>query len=59
MEKKTAIEWLIQKLIPNAMQMFDGKTCNAIEKAKEMEIKQNHSEYMRGWKDGYSKNEPK
>jgi hypothetical protein len=40
---KTAVEWLIQELIPNAMQMFDAKTCNAIEKAKEMERRQSIS----------------
>jgi hypothetical protein len=26
---------------------------------EEMEKQQNHSEYMRGWKNGYSKNETK
>jgi hypothetical protein len=37
---KTAVEWLAEQLIPNAMRMFDATTCNAIEKAKEMEQKQ-------------------
>jgi hypothetical protein len=32
---------------------------NAIEQALEMEKEDKHSEYMRGWKDGYSKQELK
>jgi hypothetical protein len=30
-----------------------------LEQAKEMEKQDKHSEYMRGWKDGYSKQELK
>jgi len=41
MEKKqTAVEWLVEQLIPNAMRMFDATTCNAIEQAKQMEKEQ-------------------
>ena len=57
MSKHTAVEWLVEQLIPNAMRMFDATTCNAIEQAKQMEKEQieiaykegNHSE-MRGGK---------
>jgi hypothetical protein len=55
--KQTAVEWLIDEL---ELDMFaTDEEMEIIIKSKEMEIKQNHSEYMRGWKDGYSKNEPK
>ena len=30
-----------------------------VNKAKEMEKEQSHAEYMRGWKDGLNKHEPK
>lgn len=55
--KETAVEWLINE-------HFGGiENCTPdfryhIEQAKEMEKKEMHAEYMRGWKDGYSKNEP-
>jgi hypothetical protein len=39
-KKKTAVQWLAEQLIPNAMRMFDAKTCNAIEKALQMEREQ-------------------
>jgi hypothetical protein len=39
-KKKTAVEWLVEQLIPNAMRMFDATTCNAIEQAKQMEKEQ-------------------
>jgi hypothetical protein len=45
---KTAVEWLAEQLIPNAMRMFDATTCNAIEKAKEMEKEQMESAYLAG-----------
>ena len=41
MEKKqSAVEWLVEQLIPNAMRMFDATTCNAIEQARQMEKEQ-------------------
>jgi len=40
MKKQTAVEWLVEQLIPNAMRMFDATTCNAIEQAKQMEKEQ-------------------
>lgn len=30
-----------------------------IEQTKEIKKQEKHAEYMRGWKDGYSKHEPK
>ena len=39
-KKKTAVEWLVEQLIPNAMRMFDATTCNAIDQAKQMEREQ-------------------
>ena len=40
MSKKTAVQWLAEQLIPDAMRMFDAKTCNAIEEALQMEREQ-------------------
>lgn len=40
MSKKTAVQWLAEQLIPDAMRMFDAKTCNAIEQALQMEQEQ-------------------
>jgi hypothetical protein len=40
MSKQTAVEWLVEQLIPNAMRTFDATTCNAIEQAKQMEKEQ-------------------
>jgi hypothetical protein len=47
-KKKTAVQWLAEQLIPNAMRMFDAKTCNAIEKALQMEREQIYN----AWNDG-------
>jgi hypothetical protein len=47
-KQQTAVEWLAEQLIPNAMRMFDATTCNAIEKAKEMEKEQMESAYLAG-----------
>lgn len=44
-KKKTAVQWLAEQLIPNAMRMFDAKTCNAIEKALQMEREQIEDAY--------------
>ena len=55
MEKKTAVEWLIDEL---ELDMFaTDEEMEIIIKAKEMEKKEMHSEYMRGWKDGLTKQE--
>jgi len=49
----TAVEWLEQQLF-NKLGKF---TKGDIDQALEMEKQEKHSEYMRGWKDGYVKNE--
>jgi hypothetical protein len=36
-ESMTAVEWLIEQLIPKAMATYDSTTYNAIQQAKEME----------------------
>jgi len=44
----TAVEWFYQRMF--------AKDINAVFKqAKEMEKQEKHSEYMRGWKDGLTK----
>ena len=49
MEKKqSAVEWLVEQLIPNAMRMFDATTCNAIEQARQMEKEQIIDAYEQG-----------
>jgi hypothetical protein len=67
-DKKTAVEWLFNELCSeklswnkdsNGKLFFDKITSDILQQAKEMEKQQNHSEYMRGWKNGYSKNETK
>jgi hypothetical protein len=53
-KKKTAVQWLSEQLIPNAMRMFDAKTCNAIEKALQMEREQIIEAYVNiGFKSDY------
>jgi len=51
----TAIEWLIKELPHLKADLLKG----IIEQAKEIESIEKHAEYMRGWKDGYIKNDPK
>ena len=51
--KQTAVEWLISQQKHN--KLFDIET---IEQAKQMEDEQMHAEYMRGWKDGVTKQGP-
>jgi hypothetical protein len=64
----TAIDELKIKLIFNSIvkEKRNGEVSFTIglskldeifEQAKEMEKKEKHAEYMRGWKDGYVKNE--
>jgi hypothetical protein len=59
----TALEWLISKL---SYLTSDGKIIThhknineLVEQALEFEKQERHSEYMRGFKDGYSKQELK
>jgi hypothetical protein len=63
MKEKTAVEWLISKL---SYLTSDGKIIThhknineLVEQAFEFEKQERHSEYMRGFKDGYSKQELK
>ena len=56
--KQTAVEWLIKQLTKNYPLTKDSAE-SIIEQAKEMEREQNHAEYMRGWKDGLTKQESK
>ena len=62
----TAIEWLNEQLqemdskyFNNLIQIEMGRDNynHIVEESKEMEKQEKHAEYMRGWKDGYSKNE--
>lgn len=67
-KKQTAVEWLGNEITSRITRRNPHDTIiiqtqgeiliELIEQAKEMEKEQNHSEYMRGWKNGYSKNEP-
>jgi TfoX/Sxy family transcriptional regulator of competence genes len=63
MKEKTAVEWLISKL---SYLTSDGKIIThhknineLVEQALEFEKQERHSEYMRGFKNGYSKQELK
>jgi hypothetical protein len=47
-KKKTAVQWLAEQLIPDAMRMFDAKTCNAIEEALQMEREQIQDAFYHG-----------
>jgi hypothetical protein len=58
--KQTAVEWLLENLNsePYSEEEFNyNRDC--WDKAIEMEKQQSHSEYMRGWKDGLTKQESK
>jgi hypothetical protein len=53
--KQTAVEWLALYI-----KGITSLNCDeVIEQAKAMEKKQSHSEYMRGWKDGLTKQQDK
>jgi hypothetical protein len=39
-KKQTAVEWLVEQLIPKAMVTYDTTTYNAIQQAKAMEKEQ-------------------
>jgi hypothetical protein len=49
--KQTAVEWLVEQLIPKAMATYDPTTYNAIKKAKEMEKEQMVDWYATGQAD--------
>ena len=56
--KHTAVEWLLENLNsePYSEEEFNYNS-DCWDKAKEMEKEQSHAEYMRGWKDGLTKQE--
>ena len=47
----TAVDWLVEQLIPKAMTIYDATTYNAIQKAKEMEKEQKLNNYANGQAD--------
>ena len=53
--EQTAVEWLFEQIINRTDRMYFLKE---LEQAKEMEKEQMHSEYMRGWRDGLTKQGP-
>lgn len=53
--KQTAVDWLIEQWPILESQIPE----RILDQAKEMEREQNHAEYMRGWKDGLTKQESK
>jgi len=64
--KQTAVEWLVEQLKEYdfadikdqenyIIKIQSWVLAEKIEQAKEMEKEENHSEYMRGWKDGLTK----
>jgi hypothetical protein len=57
--KQTAVEWLAETITKKHDKEFTTFYGAEIEQAKEMEREQNHSEYMRGWKDGLTKQQDK
>ena len=54
--KHTAVEWLFNEL--ELSQEYEYVK-EILDHAKEMEKEQSHAEYMRGWKDGLTKQEKK
>jgi len=52
MNKLTAVEWLHEIAKQREPDKFDW------EQAKEIEKEQSHAEYMRGWRDGLTKQGP-
>ena len=58
--KKTAVEWLKRILKGQKDEPFDyDEWCISLEYAENIEKEIMNAEYMRGWKDGLSKHEPK
>jgi len=57
--KQTAVEWLEKIRQGQKGQLFDDYEWEiAFNHAKEIEKEQMHAEYMRGWKDGLTKQGP-
>lgn len=52
MAQQTAVEWLVEQLIPKAFAIYDITTCNAIEQAKQMEKEQIMKAVDRGFDEG-------
>ena len=50
---KTAVEWLVEQLIPKAFAIYDITTCNAIEQAKQMEKDRSKIDFKIGYNQGY------
>ena len=66
--KQTAVEWYAEQSMLLELKRAKGnisitqmlnELSNILEQSKEMEKEQSHAEYMRGWKDGLTKQEPK
>ena len=49
--KQTAVEWFYQRILAKDIK-------EVFEQAKEMEKEQMHAEYMRGWRNGVTKQGP-
>ena len=48
MKQQTAVEWLVEQLIPKAFAIYDITTCNAIEQAKQIEEEQIKNAFLMG-----------
>jgi hypothetical protein len=55
--KQTAVEWLQFQIDNKDMGEIPMWIYDFCQQAKEMEKEQSHAEYMRGWKDGLTKQE--
>ncbi len=53
--KQTAVEWLVENYLDLSDEYNTLSLEEIVKQAKEMEKEQNHAEYMRGWKDGLTK----
>ena len=49
MKKQTAVEYLVEQLIPKAMVTYDATTYNAIQQAKAIEKEQIIEAYRKGF----------
>ena len=54
MAQQTAVEWLVEQLIPKAFVTYDVTTHNAIQQAKQMEKEQIMRAYEFGVADPYN-----
>jgi hypothetical protein len=52
MAQQTAVEWLIEQLIPKAMATYDQTTYNAIQQAKEMYDAELMAKFGEGYNEG-------